>query len=130
MHSYKDLLTEIDVLTEQIRLTEEDLGNWSFDGRYGKKFGANTSLVQTQKKLASLELLQTRLNTLEEAKQRLEVMFGQFDGLDYKIAYLRIVEGMTHHEISDELGYTEQYIRRRWMNLKSNKVATETVVNA
>ncbi len=48
----------------------------------------------------------------------------QLEGLDYKIAYYRIVEGLTHKEIANELGYTEQYIRERWSKLKTYKQPT------
>jgi hypothetical protein len=122
MHNYADLLIEIDVIREQIRFTELDLENWSFDGKFGAKFGANTSLIQSEKKLTSLGLLRERLDKILEAKERIETLLNRFDGLEYKIAFKRIVEHKTHQEIADELGYSHQYIKETWANAKRELV--------
>ena len=134
MHNYSDLLTEIDIVKEQIELTERELEYWfgvnskggiPLGGKGSMKFGANTSLIQGEKKMTSLEKLQDRLNNLEEAKERLETLFKRFEGLDYKIAYKRIIECKTHKEIGKELGYTEQYMKERWARIKTYEQPTD-----
>ena len=48
----------------------------------------------------------------------------------YKIAYKRIVESKTHREIAEDLNFSEQYIRKRWMDIKRvNKHTTDTIAN-
>ena len=119
MHNYSDLLTEIEVIKDQIKITESQIDYWWIGNVRNKKIAANTSIEQTEKLVNSLDNLRERLDMLERAKTRVERLMQQFEGLDYKIAYKRIIECRTHAEIADELGYTEQYIRKRWMDLKS-----------
>ncbi|MBU8568862.1 hypothetical protein KM914_21080 [Virgibacillus pantothenticus] len=51
----------------------------------------------------------------------------QFQGLDYKIAYKRIVESKTNQEIADDLGYSHQYIKERWLKIKTYTEHTEPI---
>ncbi|WP_373894450.1 hypothetical protein [Virgibacillus sp. CBA3643] len=138
MHNYSDLLTEIELTKEQIDYTEKELEYWfgidlkegkgiPFDGVGGYKFGINAALEQTDKKVTSLSRLQKRLKELEYTRVRTEMLLEKFEGLEYKIAYHRIVNNMTHQEIADELRYSHQYIKERWARLKTYKEPTETV---
>jgi DNA-directed RNA polymerase specialized sigma subunit len=135
MQSYADLRTEIALLKEQITLVEKELNYWlgidlkdekgiPLGGTGSHKFGTNTSLIQADKKLQTYQKLKARLKELEYAKVRMDILLEQLEGLEYKIAYYRIVEGLTHKEIANKLGYTEQYIRERWSKIKANKQPT------
>jgi|SRR5690625_3452029 len=138
MKNYSDLLTEIRLIKDQIKLTEKELEYWYGVDRDGEgiplgglgshKFGANTSVIQGQKKIQSLKKLNERLKELEYAKVRQDILLEQFEGLEYKIAYHRIVDNMTLKEIAEELGYSHQHIRRLWSK-RCYKDATDTVVN-
>lgn len=141
MHTYSDLLTEIEIIKEEIKLTEQELQYWfgidldkgtgiPLSGSGSKKYGTNVALIQTDKKTARLSKLKKRLKELEYAKVRIDMFMEKLEGLDYKIAYYRIVENMTHKEIAKELGYTEQYIRERWAKTKTYKKPTKTVANS
>lgn len=137
MKKYSDLLTEIEIIEEQIRLTERELEYWfgvdkdghgvPLGGTGSHKYGANTSIIQAKKKIGSLEKLNARLKELEYAKVRQDMLLEKLEGLEYKIGYRRIVDNMTHREIASELGFTEQYIRKKWSETKSNKEATDTI---
>lgn len=138
MKSYSDLLTEIQLIQEQKELTERELEYWygidkdgngiPLGGTGSYKFGANTSIIQAQKKIQSLRKLNERLKELEYARVRQDILLEQFEGLNYKIAYHRIVDNMTLKEIAEELGYSYQHIRRVWAE-RCYKDATDTVVN-
>ena len=139
MESYSDLVTEIKLIKEQITLTEKEIEYWfGIDLSEGKgvplsgigshKFGANTSLIQADKKINTYQRLKERLKELEYAKVRMDILLEKLAGLDYKIAYKRIVEMKKHKEIADELGYTEQYIRERWARIKTYKEPTHDKV--
>lgn len=130
MESYSDLQTEIELIKEQIELTKKELEYWfgiDLDDEKGvplggigsNKYGANTSLIQADKKVKTYRKLKSRLKELEYAKVRMDILMERLAGLDYKIAYMRIVEMKKHKEIADELGYTEQYIRERWSRIKN-----------
>lgn len=130
MHSYSDILSEIDVIKTQLEITNSEIEYWYLDGGGANKFGANTSLNQIEKLVHSRNKLFNRLEILEYSKSKVEKLMKRFEGIEYKIAYKRIVDCMTHQEIAEELGYTEQYIRKRWMKMKVNKEATDRVKNA
>lgn len=129
MHSYSDILSEIEVIKVQLEITNSEIEYWYLDGGGSHKYGANASIIQTEKLVNSRNKLFERLEILERAKDRAEQLMEKFEGIEYKIAYKRIVECKTHEEIADELGYTNQYIRRLWMQMKSNKEATDRLNN-
>lgn len=116
--NYADLIADIEATKDQLKLVEYELEYWSFDGEGSHLFGANASVIQIEKKIRSKNKLINRLEYLERAKKRIDMLLKQLDGLDYKIGYLRIVENMTHQEIADELGYSHQYIKERWSKAK------------
>jgi hypothetical protein len=46
-----------------------------------------------------------------EAKMRMEKRMSGFEGLEFKVAYMRDVEKKPLYKIAEELGYTYQWIR-------------------
>lgn len=127
MHFYSDILREIDIIKEQLKTINKAIERWYFGGSLSDKYGANTTIFQVDKLVKSRNELYDRLEMLERSKERIEKLMQEFDGLEYKIAYLRIVENMTHKEVADELGYSEQYIRRLWMNMKKQQTCNRKV---
>lgn len=125
MHSYSDILSEINVIKTQLEITNSEIEYWYLDGVGANKFGANASLIQIEKLVQSRNKLFNRLEILDYSKSKVEKLMERFEGLEYKIAYKRIVECKTHEEIAGELGYSHQYIRKCWMKMKSNKEATD-----
>lgn len=137
LESYSDLVVKIDMIKEQIKLNEWELEYWfgikldgtgiPLGGKGSMRYGALTSVIQADKKIDAINELRGQLEFYEKTRARMEELFNSVEDLDFKIAKLRIVEGMTHQEVADELGYSHQYIRRRWMNLKRNTQATDTL---
>jgi len=125
MHSYSDILSEIEVIKTQLEITNSEIEYWYLSGDGAHKFGANASLIQVGKLVESRNKLFNRLETLERARTRTEKLMERFEGVEYKIAYMRIVECRTHKEIADELGYEEQTIRKRWSRMKCHEMATD-----
>lgn len=124
MHSYSDILSEIELIKTQLEITNSEIEYWYLDGGGANKFGANASLIQVEKLVQSRNKLFDRLQVLEESEKRVAILIQRFEGIEYKIAYKRIVEGKTHQEIAIELGYEEQTIRKRWSRMKCHKEAT------
>lgn len=118
MHSYSDIIREIEFLKEQIDITNEQIEYWYLDGKGSFKFGANASLMQVDELVETRNKLFERYEEMERAKNRAEKLMKQFEGLEYKIAYLRIVKKMKHKEIAEELNYSETHIRRKWAEMK------------
>lgn len=115
--NYADLIADIETTKDQLKLTVRELEYWSLDGEGSHLFGANASVNQLRKKSEVKNRLIDRLEYLEQTKRRLDMLLNQFQGLDYKIAYLRICENMTHKEIAIELDYSEEHIRRKWSEM-------------
>ncbi len=125
MHSYSDILSEIEVIKTQLEITNAEIEYWYLDGGGAAKLGANASIIQVEKLVQSRNKLFDRLETLERARTRTELLMEKFEGVEYKIAYMRIVECKTHKEIAGELGYEEQTIRKRWSRMKCHEMATD-----
>jgi hypothetical protein len=135
--TYNDILLEIEVIKEQIKLTENGLKYWFGVhlsnpyrdgiplGGYGSyRFGATAGLIQADKTIESLNGLNERLEQLERAKKRIDALISQFDGLEYKIMYKRYVEGKTLNEIAEELGYSHDRIRHIHASIKKDSTIT------
>lgn len=141
MKNYSDLVTEIELVKDQIEFTKEEVRYWlgvdlddgkgvPLAGAGDHKFGINAALIQSDKKIASYQGLRDRLKELEYAKVRMDILLEKFEGLEYKIAYKRIVEFKTHQEIADELGYSHQYIRELWSRIRTNTQHTDLLKKA
>jgi len=140
LNTYADVAREIEIIKDQVDFIKNELQYWfgidldkekgiPLQSKGARRYGINTAIKQAEKKFNNLKELENRLQELEYAKVRWDMFLEQFEGLDYKIAYKRIVESKTHQEIADELGYTHQYIRKRWMELRNNKESTDTIAN-
>lgn len=140
MRTYADVLNEIEIIKDQIAFTKKELKYWfgidieeefgiPLGGKGSFKYGANTSVIQADKKVKSLWRLEEKLKQLEYAKARWDILIERLEGLDYKIAYKRIVESKTHQQIADELGYSHQYIRDRWSKIRTYTQPTDTIAN-
>jgi DNA-directed RNA polymerase specialized sigma subunit len=123
---YNDLCLEIEILQEQISLTEKEIKYWYSAGSiplgsYGAfKYGANTALNQSEKKIRSLSKLKARLKELEESKERIDLRIKKFKGIQYQVAYKRYAEGKQLNEIADELNLSYEHIRRIHAKIKKN----------
>lgn len=128
LRMYHDLCGEIDLLYDRIDQLERErkyylkmcthapgmigatdyslervshnFGMIPFDWAYDKMRKIDAQLLPLQKILAEKELM----------KQNIEKKMGEFEGLDYQVAYLKI-QGYSLNDISDKLGYSERYIK-------------------
>ncbi|CDQ22587.1 hypothetical protein [Halobacillus karajensis] len=122
MKNYSDLLTEIECIKQEIRLTEREFEYWSGIRMHDKESDGiplgtmkhhkvSTQLTQIEKKRIALNRLNERLEYHEKYKERMDKLMQQFNGLEYKVAYKKWVEMKKLKEIAEELGYSEQYIK-------------------
>jgi hypothetical protein len=129
--SYNDLCLEIEVLKEQIQLTQNSLEYWfgiklnnpyssgiPFSSNGVHRFGAVTGLIQAEKTIDALNKQNERLEQLETAKKRIEELLSQFQSLEYEIAFKRYVEGKSLKEIASELNKSYDYIRELMSKMK------------
>src|SRR5699024_9000388 len=99
---YKDVLREIDLIQDQLFYTKQELKKWfgvdidtgkgiPLDGYLSHKFRANAALNQANKNLKYIHRLNSRLYMLNNRRDHWETIIRSLEGLDYKIAYYRIV---------------------------------------
>lgn len=142
---YKDLCLEIDILELQIKGVEKEYSNIYNKSLHVKPKGVNAvdygservtgGLVQipAYDAIGKLDNLIDRLNEMKQEllakkklKEEVEEELKKFEGLPYKVNYMRIVEGKKLTEIADELDYSYDYIRE--VASKNNPLKTHKKV--
>lgn len=125
---YNDLLIEIDLCRLRIKSLKTQVENidklmitppfpikgMSYDGM-PKGSTNHTSLdryvVMRNRHITLLEFEVKLLEDLEHLKTISYNKIKDLKGIEYKIAYFRIVKGMSYKSIAEKLGKNEQYIR-------------------
>ena len=129
--SYHDLCREIDILQERESDLEEQAvlaqrvvfsGEIPSDRHYCR--------IPLDKALSTFDDAMAALNEVREAitrktlrKMNMEQHMGRFEGLEYKVAYLRDIEGKHLDVIADELGYSYKYIQNISSRVKRTTIA-------
>src|SRR5699024_9878235 len=108
--TYQDLLIEIESYEEMLESYEREqyaiyrlLRNPGID--YPRYLELQTAL---NNKVAIVQsILEDKKGTQKEVLKKLD----KLEGLEYRIAYKRFIEGKTLNEIADELGYSYDYMK-------------------
>ncbi|WP_019243661.1 MULTISPECIES: hypothetical protein [Bacillus] len=108
---YSDLLLDIDILTEQIELSRREQKQWWIGGRLNNTVPLDNAAARTDKLSDKIEQMEKELQVKTERANHLKIQLNKYQGLEYKVFYNRYIEGKTLVQISDELGYSYQYIK-------------------
>jgi len=128
--SYKDLCKEIEIWKERLKtyemqlktiiklakldgpsdITAIDYSKPYVDGT--KQIGFEEALEMLQKIESHIYLHKKAIESMEKHKKRIEERLQKLEGIDYKVVYMRDIEGKLLKEIADELGYSEIYIKK------------------
>lgn len=128
---YKDLCKEIESLELRISDLEKErkyytklmgwnapkgLNSQSFDNERVTGDRAHMTLDRVIDRLnkidEQLSVLDEILRVKQDAKRKIEKIMGEFEGLEYKVAYMRDVQGKPLDKIAEELGYSYDWIRK------------------
>lgn len=139
--SYIDLCNEIEMLEIRIKDIERErefLRLSMYDNKPGFRATASYGTEQVQNGYTpmsldrilerlnkvddSLNTLYQVLNAKKDAKRKMESVLSNFDGLEYKVAYMRDIKRMKLHEIADELGYSHDWIRKISSRVKKAQI--------
>lgn len=119
MKNYADLLRIIDILKAEIEMLEVDKGYWlgkneqlPFASIGADKYGLDVASQRADRLNGRIASLETKLDHYQAVEKEIRENVEKLEGLEYKIAKLRFIDGMTYQEIADELGYTHDHIRR------------------
>ncbi|MCS1382743.1 hypothetical protein NXZ75_11115 [Lysinibacillus sphaericus] len=132
MKNYADLLRIIDILKAEIEMLEVDKEYWlgkneqlPFASIGAEKYGLDIASQRTDRLNDRIVSLEAKLDHYQAIEKEIRENVEKLEGLEYKIAKLRFIDGMTYQEIADELGYTHDHIRR--VASKSKKKETELI---
>lgn len=124
---YNDLVAEIDILEYQVEACLAERENWNFDGRFGKRVPMDVAAQKMDKLSERIEWLAERLDKKKSIRSHLEKRLSELESLEYKIAFMRIVEGMTLEQISEELNYSIGWVKKISAKVTRNFEGTDTV---
>jgi DNA repair exonuclease SbcCD ATPase subunit len=129
IQSYKDLVNLIEqhkgiikVAEEEIRYLEKQLHATEPHKLTGMNMGGqpkgNLSPISIDRCVEGIqrckhliEIEQEQIRKLEDKKEEIESKLSELEGLYFKVAVMRDIEGKNLKQIADELGYTEGYIK-------------------
>jgi DNA-directed RNA polymerase specialized sigma24 family protein len=115
MELYRDLLTEIDVINMRIGNLEKEYEFWlkaTVEPNGYNAFPLDTCLHRMQKICDQVEIYSTLLEEKEKVRKEIEQRMSEFEGLEYKVTYMRDVLHMTLPEIAADLGYSYIWIKQ------------------
>ncbi|MFF7217924.1 sigma factor-like helix-turn-helix DNA-binding protein [Mammaliicoccus sciuri] len=119
MFEWLKLYRKLDMEQETLKLKRdicmEEIDRWQTisDTRVdlGKKHDFISRIRQIDRIRDELKELNDCIEIIENQKKRVLKLIDKFEGVEHQILKLRYVEGMTHGEIADQLGYAEQSIK-------------------
>lgn len=130
MESYADILKVIEIIKAEIEALQLDLNYWL--GKHDRhlvfsegtrKYGLDVATKRVDFLYDRMEKVEARLKAYQEIEKEIRENVEKLDGLEYKIAKLRFIDGMTYQEIADQLGYTHDHIRRVASKSKKKEAA-------
>ena len=125
-----DLIGEIEVLEIQIESALQERENWHFmnPNRLGRTLPLDEAALRMDKLSERIEWLTERLESKKNLRLRVEEKLNQFEGIEFKVAYLRVVENKSLEEIAEELGYSIDWIKRVSAKVTVHLEYTDTLV--
>ena len=109
---YCDLINEIELLEYQLNLCINERQEWGFNGRLGNTVRMDQAAERMDKLSAQIERLTFQLDQKKSYQKHIEHKLSEFKSIEYKVAYGRIVDGLTLEQIAEQLGYSVDWIKR------------------
>ena len=122
---YDDLILEIEILKEQIQCAENERDQWWIDGKLFDTVSLDNAAGRVDRLNEKIKHMQDQLDIKMARVERLKEQLKQYQGLEYKIYYMRFVECKTLKEIAESLDYSYDYIRE----ISSKMKAKEPTIN-
>ena len=117
MKNYADVLRVIAIYKAEIEMLEVDRTYWlgmdeqmPFISTGAAKYGLDVAAQRTERLNDRIALLENKLAHYQAIEREIRENIEKLDGLSYKIAKLRFIDGMTYPEVFDKLGYSSVYL--------------------
>lgn len=114
--TYQDLLREIEIYEN--RLDDLEREDYALRRIEYNRIDLDIYVEKKNKLNNEVAIIQAILDDKRETQRQILEKLGQLEGLEYKIAYKRFIEGKTLNEIADELNISDS-----WAMKKSAKVS-------
>lgn len=118
MKDYADLVRIISILKNRIELVDNDLMYWLGENEDhplwsegARVYGLDTAAQRSDRIHKRRDDLEKQLEFYEEIRQEIETKVNELEGIQYRIAKLRFIEGYNYREIAEKLGYSYSYVR-------------------
>jgi hypothetical protein len=80
-------------------------------------------LLEAMQRLENMQLIEIRiLEGMLDEEKKIDAKLQEFEGIEYKVAYLIQVKNKPLQEIADELGYSLGYIKNISASIKKESV--------
>lgn len=114
---YHDLDMQHKALELKRDISKEEIDRW-YSVSYaradlGKKQDMLSRVRQVDRIREELEELNERIERIERQKNKVIELIDRFEGIEHKILRKKYIDDMTLQEIAYDLGYSEQYIRKK-----------------
>lgn len=114
---YRDLDMQHKALELKRDISKEEIDRW-YSVSYaradlGKKQDMLSRVRQVDRIREELEELNERIERIERQKNKVLDLINRFEGIEHKILRKKYIDDMTLQEIAYDLGYSEQYIRKK-----------------
>lgn len=114
LRDYRELEEKISYLDFNLERSKKELGRWVSGDLAKYKLTAESDGAQLEERIEVIEYeLAHMMNDLHDLKN----LINTFEGLEYKILYMKHVEGMTLETIASELNYSTNYIKIKHANV-------------
>lgn len=124
---YFDLINEIELLEYQLNICLAERKDWNFYGRLGNKVRMDQAAENLDRLAEQIEFISAALDKKTSYKKHIEHKLSGFKALEYQVAHLRIVEGMTLEQIAVELDYSVDWIKKVSANITRHFKGTDTL---
>lgn len=114
---YRDLDMQHKALELKRDISKEEIDRW-YSVSYaradlGKKQDMLSRVRQVDRIREELEELNERIERIKRQKNKVLELIDRFEGIEHKILRKKYIDDMTLQEIAYDLGYSEQYIRKK-----------------
>jgi hypothetical protein len=120
---YQDVCREIDIYEIRIRDLEHEYAFWyrACYGRKGPQIPLDVCLARMKEICDRVEHYSRMLEVKEKRRKEMEQRLSEFEGLEYRVAYMRDIQGMTLAEIAVELGYSYHWVAKLSSRVRKGK---------
>lgn len=116
LKDYQELEDQLLYLKWNLNKSKLELHRWVFGDLSNVRLEKNSRSSSLEENIAKIE---QEIERLEEQKAEMLLLIDAFKGVENDIVRMKYIEGLRLEEISEELGYSDSYIRKKHAEIRS-----------